>query len=95
MRIQFLGAAQTVTGSCFLVETAKSRFLVDCGIDVYKRQSLDCPTLLGWLVKYAGEKGWGAFTLLSESDSGELLGSREQGVTSYLILSAGGEDDAR
>lgn len=57
--------------------------------------SLDCPTLLGWLVKYAGEKGWGAFTLLSESGSGELLGSREQGVTSYLILSAGGEDDAR
>lgn len=32
MRIQFLGAAQTVTGSCFLVETAKSRFLVDCGM---------------------------------------------------------------
>ena len=32
MRIQFLGAARTVTGSCFLVETAKSRFLVDCGM---------------------------------------------------------------
>jgi metallo-beta-lactamase family protein len=32
MRVQFLGAAQTVTGSCFLVHTEKSRFLVDCGM---------------------------------------------------------------
>ncbi|MDR1194670.1 MAG: MBL fold metallo-hydrolase [Peptococcaceae bacterium] len=32
MRIQFLGAAQTVTGSCYLVETKKSSFLVDCGM---------------------------------------------------------------
>jgi metallo-beta-lactamase family protein len=32
MRIRFLGAARTVTGSCYLVETKKSRFLVDCGM---------------------------------------------------------------
>ena len=32
MRVQFLGAAKTVTGSCYLVETEKSRFLVDCGM---------------------------------------------------------------
>jgi len=32
MRVQFLGAAKTVTGSCFLVSTEKSRFLVDCGM---------------------------------------------------------------
>ncbi len=32
MKIQFLGAANTVTGSCYLVETDKSRFLVDCGM---------------------------------------------------------------
>ena len=32
MRIQFFGAAKTVTGSCYLVDTDKSRFLVDCGM---------------------------------------------------------------
>ena len=32
MRITFLGAAGEVTGSCFLIETAAVRFLVDCGM---------------------------------------------------------------
>ena len=32
MRITFHGAAGEVTGSCFLVETAEVRFLVDCGM---------------------------------------------------------------
>jgi metallo-beta-lactamase family protein len=32
VRLAFLGAAGEVTGSCFLVETAKARFLVDCGL---------------------------------------------------------------
>lgn len=32
MRITFLGAARTVTGSCFLVETEKTKFIVDCGL---------------------------------------------------------------
>lgn len=32
MKVTFLGAAREVTGSCFLVETAHSRFLVDCGM---------------------------------------------------------------
>ncbi|MDH7478852.1 MAG: MBL fold metallo-hydrolase, partial [Syntrophomonadaceae bacterium] len=32
MRIQFLGAARTVTGSCFLIETRNHRFLVECGM---------------------------------------------------------------
>lgn len=32
MKIQFLGGAGEVTGSCFLVEAAKARFLVDCGM---------------------------------------------------------------
>ncbi|MHC1716993.1 MAG: MBL fold metallo-hydrolase RNA specificity domain-containing protein [Candidatus Dojkabacteria bacterium] len=31
MNIQFLGAAKTVTGSCFFVETDDIKFLVDCG----------------------------------------------------------------
>lgn len=32
MRLSILGAAQEVTGSCFLVETSRARFLVDCGL---------------------------------------------------------------
>lgn len=32
MKITFLGAAKTVTGSCYLVETKDIKFLVDCGM---------------------------------------------------------------
>ncbi|MFA5021219.1 MAG: MBL fold metallo-hydrolase [Patescibacteria group bacterium] len=32
MKISFHGAAREVTGSCILVETAKTKFLVDCGM---------------------------------------------------------------
>jgi metallo-beta-lactamase family protein len=32
MRITFLGGAETVTGSKFLVETGQSRILIDCGL---------------------------------------------------------------
>ncbi len=32
MRVQFLGAAQTVTGSCYVIEANKVRFAVDCGM---------------------------------------------------------------
>ena len=32
MRIGFLGAAREVTGSCYLIEAANVRFLVDCGM---------------------------------------------------------------
>ena len=32
MKLTFLGAAREVTGSCYLLETAERRFLVDCGM---------------------------------------------------------------
>lgn len=32
MRVTFAGAAKTVTGSCFLVETDKTSFVIDCGM---------------------------------------------------------------
>lgn len=32
MKVTFLGAAKTVTGSCYLVETKDCKFLVDCGM---------------------------------------------------------------
>ncbi len=32
MNITFLGAAKTVTGSCYLIETKETKFLVDCGM---------------------------------------------------------------
>lgn len=55
MKIQFLGAAQTVTGSCHVIEAAGCRFAVDCGMhqgnkaieernfdtELYRPESLD------------------------------------------------------
>ncbi len=32
IKLTFLGAAQSVTGSCYLIETDNFRFLVDCGL---------------------------------------------------------------
>lgn len=32
MKITFLGAAKTVTGSCYLIETGKTAFIIDCGL---------------------------------------------------------------
>ncbi|MDD5524888.1 MAG: MBL fold metallo-hydrolase [Smithella sp.] len=32
MKIKFAGAAREVTGSCFIIETDKARFAVDCGM---------------------------------------------------------------
>ena len=32
MKVQFLGAARTVTGSCFMIEACGRRFCVDCGL---------------------------------------------------------------
>ena len=41
MNITFLGAAQPceVTGSCYLAETADTRFLVDCGMVQGRREA--------------------------------------------------------
>lgn len=32
MKIKFYGAAKTVTGSCFMVDTGRRKFLIDCGL---------------------------------------------------------------
>jgi metallo-beta-lactamase family protein len=55
MKIKFMGAARTVTGSCYIIETQKVRFAVDCGmhqgnteiekrnwdVDIYKPGQID------------------------------------------------------
>lgn len=48
MRLQFFGAAGEVTGSCTLIDTGKSRILVDCGMfqgrsDAYNKNMADFP----------------------------------------------------
>ena len=41
MNITFLGAAGEVTGSCFLIDTGKTRFLVDCGMFQDSREAYE------------------------------------------------------
>lgn len=38
MKIQFLGAAQTVTGSCYMIQVGDTRFAVDCGMHQGNRE---------------------------------------------------------
>lgn len=41
MRVTFLGGAEIVTGSCFLVETGRKKFLVDCGLFQGREEELN------------------------------------------------------
>ena len=41
MKIKFCGAARTVTGSCYFVETGSLKFLIDCGAFQGSREADD------------------------------------------------------
>ena len=47
MKLTFLGAAHEVTGSCYYLEAAGKKFLVDCGIeqgrDIYENKEIPVP----------------------------------------------------
>ena len=47
MRLTFIGAAHEVTGSCYFLEGAGKKFLVDCGMeqgpDQYENQEIRFP----------------------------------------------------
>ena len=47
MRLTFIGAAHEVTGSCYFLEGAGKKFLVDCGMeqgpDQYENQEIPVP----------------------------------------------------
>ena len=40
MKITFVGATHEVTGSCYFLEAAGKKFLVDCGMEQGPEQSL-------------------------------------------------------
>lgn len=68
MKIHFLGAAQTVTGSCYPAEACGIRFTVDCGmhqgdpeiearnfdIDIYQSGNIDSILLTHAHIDYSG-----------------------------------------
>ncbi|MBQ1875666.1 MAG: MBL fold metallo-hydrolase [Selenomonas sp.] len=41
MRLEFIGAAHTVTGSCYLLQTENKNFLIDCGMFQGARRTRD------------------------------------------------------
>ena len=47
MRLTFLGATQEVTGSCYYLEAAGKKFLVDCGMEqgpnIYENKPIPVP----------------------------------------------------
>ena len=47
MRITFLGATHEVTGSCYYIEAAGKKFLVDCGMEqgpqLYENKPIPVP----------------------------------------------------
>ena len=66
MKLTFLGAAREVTGSCYYLETASGRILIDCGMeqgeDVYENQELpvspseiDCVILTHAHIDHSGK----------------------------------------
>ena len=68
MKVKFMGAARTVTGSCFILETGGHRFAVDCGMHqgngeiekrnwetkIYEAEKIECILMTHAHIDHAG-----------------------------------------
>lgn len=96
MRLTFFGACDSVTGSCYLVETEKTRLLIDCGMfqggkDYRSRneepfpfepQSIDCVLLTHAHIDHSGLLP----KLVKEGFKGEIVTTRATLSLAQLML---------
>ena len=82
MHIQFIGAARTVTGSMHVLDTGRSRILLDCGLfqgrraestEINRKLRVDASTLDAAILSHAHIDHSGALPRLT--DSGLPVGS--------------------
>ena len=57
MRLTFLGATHEVTGSCYYLEAAGKKFLVDCGMEqgpnIYENKPIPVPASQRFCIDHA------------------------------------------
>lgn len=95
MHIQFLGAAQTVTGSCYVIEACGTRFCIDCGmhqgnkaIEARNRSDLYRPANLDFIcITHAHIDHSGLLPRMArEGFTGPIYGTRATGELLDLML---------
>ena len=80
MNITFLGAAREVTGSCYLVETTDTRFLVDCGMVQGGREAPARNRKPFLLQSYRRDMGGGQFLEMEDLSAPIMVKGRHWGA---------------